>query len=297
MPELPDITVYCESIERFASGYRLERIRLNNPFLLRSVTPAPKDAEGRRLVATRRLGKRVVLELEGGIFIVLHLMIAGRLHWIAKGEKAKKTQGKALVAFEFDRGTLTLTEAGTKRRASMHIVAGEQGLRALDRGGIEPLNSDAAEFDRALRSQNRTLKRSLTDPATFSGIGNAYSDEILHRARLSPLQRTGQLSDAESRRLFHAARAVLEDWTERLRRQTGEEFPENVTAFRPEMAVHGKCGRPCPVCGEPIQRIVYADNECDYCANCQTGRKLLADRALSRLLKSDWPRTLDEIAD
>jgi formamidopyrimidine-DNA glycosylase len=293
MPELPDVEVYREALERRILGARLERVRLVTPFVLRSVAPAPAELEGRAVTDLRRLGKRVVIGLAGELFIVVHLMIAGRLHWFEKG--AKKTGRKPLVAFDWSTGTLTLTEAGSKRRASLHLVRGEQELATHDPGGVEPLEADLARFASVLRSANHTLKRALTDPRLFSGIGNAYSDEILHRAKLSPVALTQKLADADVARLHAATQTVLREWTERLRADAGGEFPEKVTAFRPEMAVHGRYREPCPVCSAPVQRIVHAANETNYCARCQTGGKLLADRALSRLLKSDWPRTLEEL--
>ncbi len=293
MPELPDVEVYREALERRILGARLERVRLVTPFVLRSVAPAPAELEGRAVTDLRRLGKRVVIGLAGELFIVVHLMIAGRLHWFEKG--AKKTGRKPLVAFDWSTGTLTLTEAGSKRRASLHLVRGEQELATHDPGGAEPLEADLPRFASVLRSANHTLKRALTDPRLFSGIGNAYSDEILHRAKLSPVALTQKLADADVARLHAATQTVLREWTERLRADAGGEFPEKVTAFRPEMAVHGRYRQPCPVCSAPVQRIVHAANETNYCARCQTGGKLLADRALSRLLKSDWPRTLEEL--
>ena len=290
MPELPDLTVYVESLARRIANRRLVRITLLNPFLLRTALPPLGAAEGRRVESVERLGKRIVIGLEGGLFLVLHLMIAGRLRWEEKPPK-KIT----LALFEFESGTLALTEAGTKRRASLHLVEGRSALEALAPRGLELLRADAEEFARVLRSENHTLKRALTDPRLFAGIGNAYSDEILHRAKLSPIAMTKALAAAEASRLFAAARAVLEEWTERLRAQTGAGFPEKVTAFREEMAVHGRYGKPCPVCGAPVQRIVYAENETNYCARCQTGGRILADRALSRLLKKSWPRSIDEL--
>jgi formamidopyrimidine-DNA glycosylase len=285
MPELPDVTVYIEALEQRIRGARLEKVRLFNPFLLRTAVPPLSSAEGKRVVGISRIGKRIVIGLEGELYLVLHLMIAGRLHW--EGKKTRST----LALFEFDAGTLSLTEAGSKRRASLHLVEGEAALRAMDPGGIEVLNADLSQFSSRLKSENHTLKRALTDPRLFSGIGNAYSDEILHRAKLSPIALTGGLSDEEVQALYHATRAVLQEWVQRLRTKG---FPEKVTAFRPEMAVHGRYGEPCPVCGAPVQRIVYADNETNYCARCQTGGRILADRALSRLLKKSWPRSLDE---
>jgi formamidopyrimidine-DNA glycosylase len=295
MPELPDITVYVESLEARLVGQTLERVRLASPFLLRSVEPPVTEAAGRAVTGVRRMGKRIVIALAGGLYLVIHLMIAGRLRWSASGAKIPGKLG--LAAFDFANGTLLLTEASTKKRASLYVVRGEEELAAHDPGGVEVLDCAFPAFRAALQRENRTLKRALTHPRLFSGIGNAYSDEILHRARLSPVTRTGALQDAEARRLNKAARAVLTEWTRRLRREAGAEFPEHVTAFRPEMAVHGKYGQPCPVCGSPVQRIVHAENESNYCATCQTGGRLLADRALSRLLHDDWPRTLDEWED
>jgi len=297
LPELPDVTVYVEALERRVVGEPLERVRLASPFLLRSVDPPLAAAEGRRVVGVRRLGKRIVLELEGGLFLVLHLMIAGRLRWRGRGPDGPiKVPGKAgLAAFDFPSGTLLLTEAGSKKRASLHVVRGEAGLAEHDPGGLEVLEADLAAFRAALARESHTLKRALTDPHLFSGIGNAFSDEILHRARLSPFKLTGSLTPEESERLYRAAGEVLLEWTERSRREVGEGFPEKVTAFRPGMAVHGRYRQPCPVCGAPVQHILYAENEANYCPRCQTGGKVLADRVLSRLLKDDWPRTLDEL--
>ena len=293
MPELPDVVVYIERLGDRLSGQTLERVRLLNPFVLRSVTPSLASAEGRRVAGVRRMGKRIVFELEGGIFLVLHLMIAGRLRWIARD---KKTPGRiSLAAFEFQDGTLVLTEAGTKRRASIHLVEGEAALAAMDPGGIEVLEASFEDFAAQLKRDRHTLKRALTDPHLFSGIGNAYSDEILHRAKLSPFAQTVSLSEGDVKRLYEAARSTLVEWTERLRRQAGADLPEKVTAFHEEMAVHGRYRKPCPVCGSPVQRIVYAENETNYCARCQTGGKILADRALSRLLKASWPRSIDEL--
>ncbi|HEX4523265.1 MAG TPA: DNA-formamidopyrimidine glycosylase family protein [Casimicrobiaceae bacterium] len=293
MPELPDVAVYVEALERRIVGHRLAEIRLNSPFVLRTVVPPVADAQGRRVTGVRRLGKRIVIALEGEIFLVLHLMIAGRLRWLTRGSKppARIT----LATFAFDSGLLAFTEAGTRKRASLHLVEGPAALAAFDRGGAELDDIDAAAFAARLKQENHTLKRALTDPRLFSGIGNAYSDEILHRARLSPLALTHKLSSGEIERLFASAKAVLGEWTERLRREAGEDFPEGVTAFRPQMAVHGRFGKPCPDCGAPVQRIVYADNETNYCANCQTRGTVLADRALSRLLKASWPRSIDEL--
>jgi len=292
VPELPDVTVYLEALERRIAGARLERVRLLTPFLLRSVDPPLSAAAGKAVGELRRLGKRLVIALEDDLFLVIHLMIAGRLHWRAAGARAPGKIG--LAAFDFSTGTLVMTEAGTKKRASLDLVRGEAALRAHDPGGLEVLDADVATFQAALVAENHTLKRVLTDPRVFSGIGNAYSDEILHRARLSPVKLSQALVGDEVRRLYEATRAVLTEWIERLRAQAGEGFPEGVTAFRPEMAVHGRYGKPCPDCGAPVQRIVYADNETNYCARCQTGGRMLADRSLSRLLHADWPRTLDE---
>jgi formamidopyrimidine-DNA glycosylase len=293
MPELPDVTVYVEALERRIVGHRLEQIRLNSPFVLRTVTPALAEAHGRRVAGVRRLGKRIVIALEGEIFLVLHLMIAGRLRWLLGG--AKPPARITLATFAFDDGVLAFTEAGTRKRASLHLVQGAAALAEFDRGGVELDAIDAAAFAARLTQENHTLKRALTDPRLFSGIGNAYSDEILHRARLSPLALTHKLSAEEISRLFDSAKAVLHEWTDRLRREAGENFPEGVTAFRPQMAVHGRFGKPCPDCGAPVQRIVYADNETNYCAHCQTRGTVLADRALSRLLKASWPRSIDEL--
>jgi len=293
VPELPDITVYVEALRRRVVGQPLEEIRLKTPFLLRTVEPPLADLIGKRVVAVERLGKRIAIESDGELLIIIHLMIAGRLHWKAKGAKAGGRND--LAAFEFPTGILSLTEAGTKRRASLHLVRGRDGLAEFSRGGLEPLDATLEDFATRLRSENHTVKRSLTDPRLFSGIGNAYSDEILHRARLSPVKLTSRLGDDEIARLFDATKAILVEWTDRLRAETGDAFPEKVTAFRPEMAVHGRYGQPCPVCGTPVQRIRYADNETNYCARCQTDGKLLADRALSRLLKQDWPRSIDEV--
>lgn len=293
MPELPDIVVYIENLESRIHGRTLERVRLLNPFVLRTAVPSISSAEGRKVLGLRRLGKRIVIGLEGEFFLVLHLMVAGRLRWI---EGKARLPGKiALAALDFDNGTLVFTEAGTKRRASVHLVQGEAAVNSLHAGGMEVLESDHAAFSQRLKAENHTLKRALTDPHIFSGIGNAYSDEILHRARLSPIALTGTLSDEEVSRLFGAIRSILKEWTDRLRKEAGGGFPEKVTAFREGMAVHGRFGKPCPVCGSPVQRIVYADNETNYCARCQTGGRILADRALSRLLKKSWPRSLDEI--
>jgi formamidopyrimidine-DNA glycosylase len=292
VPELPDIVVYLERLAPLVLNQPLERIVIRSPFVLRSVTPPIAEAEGKRIVALRRLGKRIVLELEGDLFLVIHLMIAGRLRWRPPGTRPAGRLG--LAAFEFPTGVLLLTEAGTKRRASMHLVKGAAALQEFERGGLEVLESDFAAFRDRLTSENHTLKRALTDPRLFSGIGNAYSDEILHRARLSPLALTRKLSSEEIERLFDAVKATLREWVERLRAEV-EVFPEKVTAFREGMAVHGRYREPCPVCGTPVQRIRYADNETNYCARCQTGGRLLADRALSRLLREDWPRSIDEV--
>ena len=293
MPELPDVTVYLERLEAFVLGRTIWRVQVLNPFVLRTVEPPIGEASGKAVTSLRRIGKRIVIGIERERFIVIHLMIAGRLRWRPPGKKVPKSLG--LAAIEFEHGALFLTEAGTSRRASMHFVEGEASLAQFDRGGIEPLGASRAEFAERLRSENHTVKRSLTDPRLFSGIGNAYSDEILHAARLSPLVLTSRLSDEEIARLHEATRATLIAWTERLRRETGDDFPETVTAFHDEMAVHGRYGKPCPACGSPVQRIRYASNETNYCAKCQTGGRLLADRAMSRLLKQDWPRTLEEL--
>ena len=293
MPELPDVEVYLDCLRPRVLGQPLQRVRLGSPFLLRSVEPPLAAVEGKRVLGLRRLGKRLVFELDDDLFLVLHLMIAGRLHWKPPG--AKTGARTALAAFDFPPGTLLLTEAGSKRRASLRVVRGEAALRALDPGGIEPLAASETELRAALSRENHTLKRALTDPHLVAGIGNAYSDEILHRARLSPLRRTDQLGDQEWRRLHAAVDGVLREWTERLRREAGDGFPEKVTAFREGMAVHGRYRQPCPVCGALVQRLVYAENESNYCPQCQTGGKLLADRALSRLLKGDWPRTWEEL--
>ena len=293
MPELPDITVYLEALERRVLGRPLERVVLRSPFILRTVDPPVSRAEGRTVRGLRRLGKRIVLDLGEELFLVIHLMIAGRLRWLARG--ARGPARVTLAGFDFPDGTLLLTEAGTTRRAAIHLVQGEATLAELDRGGLEVLEAGLDEFAARLRSENHTLKRALTDPRLFSGIGNAYSDEILHAARLSPLALSARLDDALVERLYRACRDTLNAWTERLRREAGEGFPEKVTAFREGMAAHGRFGLPCPACGSPIQRIRYAENETNYCARCQTGGRLLADRALSRLLKKDWPRSLDDI--
>jgi formamidopyrimidine-DNA glycosylase len=293
MPELPDISLYLEQLAPRILHQPLLRIIIRSPFVLRSVEPPLAAVEGRRVIGLRRMGKRIVFSLEGDLFVVIHLMIAGRFRWYPLGKKAG---GKLVLAvFEFPDGLLFLTEAGTKRRASIHLVSGEAALGQFERGGLEVFESDLQSFAQRLRSENHTLKRALTDPRLFSGIGNAYSDEILHRARLSPMTLTSRLTEDEIATLYQATRATLEDWIGRLRREAGEAFPEKVTAFREGMAVHGRFGKPCPDCGSPVQRIRYADNETNYCARCQTGGRLLADRAMSRLLKQDWPRSLDEI--
>jgi len=293
MPELPDVTVYVEALRKRLVGQTLTKIRLGSPFVLRTVEPSPAEVAGRKVVDIERLGKRIVIELDGELYIVIHLMIAGRFKWLPPNAKLPGKVG--LAAFDFPSGTLLLTEAGSKRRAAIHLVRGKEGLREHDPGGLEPLEMTLDEFRDALTRERHTLKRSLTDPHLFSGIGNAYSDEILHRARLSPVQMSTNLGDDEIARLYDALRDTLIDWTDRLRRETGEGFPEKVTAFRPEMAVHGRYNQPCPVCGSPVQRIVYSENETNYCARCQTGGRLLADRALSRLLHGDWPKSIDEL--
>lgn len=287
--------VYLEALERRVLGRRLEGLRVTSPFVLRTVDPPVSAVAGRRVTVLRRMGKRLVLGLDDDLFIVIHLMIAGRLRWAAAGAKAPGKIG--LAALDFENGTLLLTEAGSKRRASLHVVAGAGGLAPFERGGLEPLDATLEEFVERLRLENHTLKRALTDPRLFSGIGNAYSDEILHRARLSPLRLTRQLGEEEAVRLREAVLTVLTEWTERLRQQTGDGFPEKVTAFREGMAVHGRFREPCPVCGTPIQRIRYAENETNYCPSCQTEGRLLADRGLSRLLRQDWPRSLDEMEE
>ena len=293
MPELPDIVVYIEALEKRILGQTLERVRLASPFLLRTVDPPLRAGEGKTVRELRRIGKRIAIGLEGGLWLVLHLMIAGRLHWRERGVKVSRPRG--LAALDFPNGSLLFTEAGSKKRASLHVVAGDAGLQKLDPGGLEVLDADLKHFAAALTRENHTLKRSLTDPRTFSGIGNAYSDEILFEARLSPVALTQKLKPEEISRLFEATRATLLRWVNELRSETGEKFPEKVTAFRPNMAVHGRYKEPCLRCGAPIQRIRYADNETNYCANCQTGGRLLADRGLSRLMREDWPRTLDEL--
>jgi formamidopyrimidine-DNA glycosylase len=293
MPELPDVEVYRERLDAFLRGEPLLRVDVRNPFVLRTVSPAVAEVEGRRVTSVRRIGKRIAIGLEDELFVVLHLMIAGRLRW----RPPTKTLGGKLVlaAFTFPKGTLYFTEAGTTRRASLHLARGAAALAAFERGGLEVFDVETPAFAERLRSERHTLKRALTDPTLFSGIGNAYSDEILHRARLSPLVLTSKVTDEEIARLFEATRSTLLDWTERLRDEVGEGFPEEVTAFREGMAVHGRYGLPCPACGTPVARIRYASNETNYCPRCQTGGRLLADRALSRLLKQDWPRSIDEV--
>jgi formamidopyrimidine-DNA glycosylase len=293
MPELPDVTVYIEALESRILGQTLERVRLASPFLLRTVDPPLASAYGKKVRALRRVGKRIAIGLEDDLWLVLHLMIAGRLHW--RERAAKLARKNAPAAFDFTNGSLVLTEAGSQKRASLQLVRGTEGLRALDAGGIEILGSGLAAFSGALTSANHTLKRALTDPRTFSGIGNAYSDEILHRAQLSPVALTQKLDREQIQRLYEATQTVLTEWIERLRADAHGEFPEKVTAFREGMAVHGRFGQPCPTCGAKVQRIRYASNETNYCARCQTGGKLLADRGLSRLLREDWPRTLEEL--
>jgi len=293
VPELPDLTVYLDALERRVVGRRVLGLRLGSPFVLSSVDPAPADIAGKMVVGLRRLGKRLVLELEGDLFVVVHLMIAGRLKWGAAGAKLPGKIG--LAALDFEDGSVLLTEASPKKRASIHLVRDQAGLLAFARSGIEPLSASLPEFAHALRREVHTLKRTLTDPDLFAGIGNAYSDEILHRARLSPTQRTDHLDDEEIARLYAATQQVLTEWIDRLREETGTGWPEKVTAFRPQMAVHGRFGLPCPVCGTKVQRIRYADNECNYCPRCQTEGRLLADRGLSRLLGKDWPKRIEEL--
>lgn len=293
MPELPDIVVYIEALEKRIQGSVLERVRVASPFLLRTAVPPLSSVEGRKIVELRRLGKRICFGLEGDLWLVLHLMIAGRLHWY--DERAKAAKGRGLAVFEFSSGSLVLTEAGTQKRASLHVVQGAEGLEKLNPGGLEVFDATLEEFASAIRARNHTLKRALTDPRILSGIGNAYSDEILFEAQLSPFTLTQKLGDADVEKLFDAIKKTLTDWVERLRSASRERFPEKVTAFRPDMATHGKYGEPCPRCGSKIQRIRYGSNETNYCPKCQTGGKLLADRALSRLLKDDWPRTPEEL--
>jgi formamidopyrimidine-DNA glycosylase len=292
VPELPDIVVYIEALEKRIQGSSLERVRIASPFLLRTAVPPLSSVEGKKIVELRRLGKRICFGLEGDLWLVLHLMIAGRLHWYS--ERAKAAKGRSLAVFDFSTGSLVLTEAGTQKRASLHLVQGEAGLDNLDPGGLEVFDATLEQFAQAIRAKNHTLKRALTDPRILSGIGNAYSDEILFEARLSPFTLTQKLSDKEVEHLFESIKRTLTDWLERLRAESRERFPEKVTAFRADMATHGKYGEPCPRCGSKIQRIRYGSNETNYCPTCQTGGKLLADRALSRLLKDDWPRTPDE---
>ena len=293
MPELPDIVVYIEALEQRIVGQRLEQVRIVSPFLLRTAVPPLQSAEGKTITQLRRMGKRICIGLEDDLWLVLHLMIAGRLHWKARGVKLARPRG--LAAFDFPHGTLLWTEAGSQKRASLHLVSGEANLRALDPGGLEVLEASPDQFSSALRSANHTLKRALTDPRLFSGIGNAYSDEILWEAQLSPMQLTQKLKDEDAARLYEAIRGTLTKWVERLRVEADDSFPEKVTAFREGMAVHGRYKQPCPRCGQAIQRIRYAGNEANYCAHCQTAGKLLADRALSRLLRDDWPKTAEEL--
>ena len=295
MPEYPDLECYLSALEPRAKGQVLERIRFASPFVLRTVEPPISSVHGKRVLGFRRVGKRIVFELEGGFFLVIHLMVAGRLFWKEKNAKLPGRSG--LAAFDFADGTLVLTEVSTKKRASIHLVHGEAALKQMDRGGLEVMTAHVDQFAERLRSENHTLKRSLTDPRLFSAIGNAYSDEILHRAKLSPVKQTKQLTGEEVSRLFAATREVLSEWKQRLLTEVGDGWPEKVTAFRPEMAVHGKHKQPCPVCGALVQRIVYAENETNYCAKCQSQGRLLADRSLSRLLKDDWPKTLDELEE
>jgi formamidopyrimidine-DNA glycosylase len=295
MPELPDVTVYIEALAERVLNQPIQKIRIGSPFVLRSFKPPIGEAERKKVLGLRRLGKRIVFDLEDDLYLLVHLMIAGRLHWKLRGARIARRYG--LAALDFPNGTLLLTEAGTKKRASIYLIRGEAALQEHDPGGLEIFNATLEQFHDRLTSEHHTLKRSLTDPHLFSGIGNAYSDEILHRARLSPIRLTRQMTDAEVQALYRATRETLNDWIERLRRERGTGFPEKVTAFRPAMAVHGKYRKPCPVCGSPVQRIVHAENETNYCATCQTGGKLLADRSLSRLLKEDWPRSLEEMEE
>jgi formamidopyrimidine-DNA glycosylase len=295
MPELPDVVVYVEALERQLTGHLLQRVQLLSAFVLRTVDPPVTALHGRRVVAAHRIGKRIALEFDGQLYAVLHLMIAGRLRWREPGQKAGMGPKMILAAFEFDHGTIYFTEAASQKRASMQILHGPDALASIGRGGIEPMEATLEEFHGALTRESHTVKRSLTDPRLISGIGNAYSDEILHAAKLSPLKLTRTLDDAEVIRLYEAMRVTLEAWTARLREDVQGGFPEKVTAFHPQMAVHGRYGQPCPVCGTAVQRIVYAANECNYCARCQTGGRLLADRSLSRLLKADWPRSIDDL--
>jgi formamidopyrimidine-DNA glycosylase len=295
MPELPDVTIYVERLDALTRGQVLRGIRLASPFVLRSVDPSPAELAGATVEGVSRLGKRIIIDVDGDRHVVIHLMIAGRLRWKPPRDKIPGKIG--LAAFDFDRGTLVFTEASPKKRASLHLVRGRDNLAAFDRGGLDVYTASLAAFATRLRDENHTVKRSLTDPTLFDGIGNAYSDEILHRAKLSPFRMTGAMTDAEIETLHAATKATLTEWTDRFRAEIGDGFPDKVTAFRPEMAVHGKFGQPCPVCGSPVQRIVYAENEANYCATCQTGGKLLADRALSRLLRDDWPKTLEELEE
>jgi formamidopyrimidine-DNA glycosylase len=295
MPEYPDVTVYLEALRPRVLGQPLEAVRVRGPALVRTAEPPLREATGRRVTALRRQGKRLIFVLEDGLFLVLHLMIAGRLHWKPRGAPVPGRVG--LAAFDFPTGTLVLTEASPKKRAQLWLLRGEEAVGALDRGGVDPIEATPEQFAAALRRENHTLKRALTDPRLFSAIGNAYSDEILHAARLSPVALTHRLTDDEVRRLSEATRSVLRTWTDRLREEAGSGFPEKVTAFREGMAVHGRYRKPCPDCGSPVQRIVHADNETNYCATCQTGGRLLADRSLSRLLKEDWPRSLEEMEE
>ncbi len=296
MPELPDVTVYVEALAERVIGHKLVRVSVRSPFLLRSADPPLSEANEKVVQTVRRLGKRIAIGLGDDLWLVIHLMIAGRLHW-NESAKAKAKGRNALATFEFDHGSLLLTEAGTQRRAALHLVRGEAGLDSLSAGGIEPLEASLESFSTAIRAENHTLKRAMTDPHILSGIGNAYSDEILHRARLSPVAMTQKLAPEQIERLFSATREVLQEWTKRLRDEAAGSFPEKVTAFRPEMAVHGRYGQPCPRCGAKVQRIRHAANETNYCATCQTEGRLLADRALSRLLRSDWPRTVEELEE
>ena len=293
MPELPDVVVYIEALTARVLGQPLDKIRIGNPFIIRTIDPPPQELEGRRVTGLRRMGKRIIFAFENGLFMVVHLMIAGRFRW---RERGAAIPGKAgMAAFDFPTGTLLFTEQGSKRQASIHLLRGAAGLAEFERGGLEVLETDLPAFAARLTMENHTLKRALTDPTIFSGIGNAYSDEILHAARLSPMKQTRQLSDAEIATLFESTQRTLEHWVERTRDEVGDGFPEKVTAFREGMAAHGRFGKPCPVCQSPIQRIVYAHNECNYCAKCQTEGRLLSDRALARLLRQDWPKTLDEM--
>ncbi|OQX86862.1 formamidopyrimidine-DNA glycosylase [candidate division KSB1 bacterium 4484_87] len=295
MPEYPDICIYVEKLKTLLSGERLENFRVLNPFVLRSVSPSPAEFVDKKIVDFHRIGKRIIFECEDEFFVVVHLMVAGRFHW--KDRDKNVARKVALAAFNFSKGTLWLTEASTQKRASIHCVKGKENLSKFDRGGLEVMDAAFDEFRERLCSENHTIKRSLTDPTLFSGIGNAYSDEILHRARLSPILQSQKMTDEQIEQLFQATKDVLAEWTERLRKENEDNFPEKVTAFHDKMAVHGKFGEPCPVCGTPIQRIRYASNETNYCSTCQTGGKILADRALSRLLKNDWPRSIEELED